>query len=427
MKHHAFLAIRSDTLAGGPVETQGRSLGHGTGSASGFLDDGCRGGSIHLLPIYPRSSRTATARQRRSGRPAHAARPLAGSSSMRLLAPSFPSPMADFGYDVSTTATRIRPFGTLADLDALTRIAHARGTASPRRGSEHTRTSTRFVYRWRHAEREARLVFCRDPAQGASRRTAGRGSSARHALDARPCDGAVIPSPLPAVQQPDLTVPPGACAPCTTCFASLERGVDGFRMDVIQPSARTRSGGDPPDLRGCARDLPSRCLHAEHLLACASCSTVFPGDRMCGRSVQTPEGASPPTTVARRADWVHLPHRSARRGTPPPGASHRAHRAWLAPRGRLAHLVLSNHDTPDSTGMAQRARARAAAGSCALRGTRFVRGRGAGARGPKIPRGGSSIREGGRLPAPLPWDRAADMMNGREPWLPFAAETDRQC
>lgn len=43
------------------------------------------------------------------------------------LSPIYPSPMADFGYDVSNY-TDIHPlFGTLADFDALVRDAHARG------------------------------------------------------------------------------------------------------------------------------------------------------------------------------------------------------------------------------------------------------------------------------------------------------------
>src|SRR5690606_31258280 len=43
------------------------------------------------------------------------------------VSPIFPSPMADFGYDVSDY-TDVHPiFGTLADVDALIERAHARG------------------------------------------------------------------------------------------------------------------------------------------------------------------------------------------------------------------------------------------------------------------------------------------------------------
>src|ERR1700745_1445339 len=43
------------------------------------------------------------------------------------LSPIYPSPMADFGYDVADYCDVDPVFGTLADLDALVEQAHARG------------------------------------------------------------------------------------------------------------------------------------------------------------------------------------------------------------------------------------------------------------------------------------------------------------
>src|SRR5512147_1632578 len=43
------------------------------------------------------------------------------------LSPIFPSPMADFGYDVADYTGIDRLFGTLADFDRLLAEAHARG------------------------------------------------------------------------------------------------------------------------------------------------------------------------------------------------------------------------------------------------------------------------------------------------------------
>src|SRR5262250_1096917 len=43
------------------------------------------------------------------------------------LSPFYPSPMADFGYDVADHCDVDPRFGTLADFDALLEAAHARG------------------------------------------------------------------------------------------------------------------------------------------------------------------------------------------------------------------------------------------------------------------------------------------------------------
>jgi hypothetical protein len=47
------------------------------------------------------------------------------------ISPIFPSPMADFGYDVSNYIDIDPLFGTLADFDALVAAAHACGIEGP--------------------------------------------------------------------------------------------------------------------------------------------------------------------------------------------------------------------------------------------------------------------------------------------------------
>jgi alpha-glucosidase len=46
------------------------------------------------------------------------------------LSPIFPSPMADFGYDISDYTDIHPPFGTLDDFDALLAAAHSQGLRS---------------------------------------------------------------------------------------------------------------------------------------------------------------------------------------------------------------------------------------------------------------------------------------------------------
>src|SRR5581483_3403206 len=43
------------------------------------------------------------------------------------ISPIFPSPMADFGYDISDYCAIDPTFGSLADFDLMLRDAHARG------------------------------------------------------------------------------------------------------------------------------------------------------------------------------------------------------------------------------------------------------------------------------------------------------------
>src|ERR1041384_2549054 len=43
------------------------------------------------------------------------------------LSPVYPSPLADFGYDVSDHAAIDPAYGSLSDFDALVRAAHERG------------------------------------------------------------------------------------------------------------------------------------------------------------------------------------------------------------------------------------------------------------------------------------------------------------
>ena len=63
------------------------------------------------------------------------------------LSPIYPSPMADFGYDVSDYTDVDPVFGDLADFDALTREAHARGRGAGGHPAVHLRRADRGTAR----------------------------------------------------------------------------------------------------------------------------------------------------------------------------------------------------------------------------------------------------------------------------------------
>ena len=85
------------------------------------------------------------------------------------ISPIYPSPMADFGYDVSNY-TDIDPiFGTLADFDALLANVHARGMKLL---LDYVPNHTSDQHPWFVESRSSRQSAKRDPIFGAIRRRA---------------------------------------------------------------------------------------------------------------------------------------------------------------------------------------------------------------------------------------------------------------
>ena len=154
------------------------------------------------------------------------------------LSPFFPSPMADFGYDVADY-TGVDPlFGTLDDFDRLLGEAHARGIRViidwvPNHSSdrhpwfEASRSS-------RHDPRRGWYVW-RDGAPGGGPPDGDRSAFARagSAWTHDPRTGQWYRHEF-AVGQPDLNWgnPELAEAMLDTLRFWLDRGVDGFRIDV---------------------------------------------------------------------------------------------------------------------------------------------------------------------------------------------------
>ena len=292
------------------------------------------------------------------------------------LSPIFRSPMADFGYDVSDYCDVDPLFGSLAELDRLVAEAHARGLRIvldwvPNHTSD--RHPWFLESRAEPLEREARLVRLARP--GARRRAAqqldGRVPSrhARHGPSIAATGQYYLHCFLP--EQPDLdwSNPEVAAAMHDVLRFWLDRGIDGFRVDVVHCLGKDPAlPDDPPDLAGiphCAlNDQPATHGVLRGIRDVSSTATPAIGCSSA-RSISSCSPTSRATTAAATScTWSSTCRaRCTRPGTRPPGASAReAVQAAYAAAGAWPTLVLSNHDTPrHRTRLGSEARARAAA------------------------------------------------------------------
>ena len=337
------------------------------------------------------------------------------------LSPFYPSPMADFGYDVSDYCDVDPLFGTLDDFDRLLADAHDRGLRVlldwvPNHTSDQhpwfleSRASRdadkRHWYVWRDRPNRWTAAFTGDPAWTFDDAT---GQYYLHLF-------------LP--QQPDLNWrhPPAVDAMHDVLRFWLDRGVDGFRIDVVHAL-----GKDPDH-----PDAPMETPHTHALLRdLRRLADAYPGDRVLVGEVyilSTPR-------VARyygAGDELHLAF-----NFPPLFAPWDA-AAWrscvdevvseLGPIDAWPTWVLSNHDNPrHRTRYGSEARARAAAVLLlTLRGTPFLyAGEELGLDDAAVPPEAQQDpggRDGCR--APIPWDGSALHGWTGGPWLPWPPEAD---
>ena len=376
------------------------------------------------------------------------------------ISPFYPSPMVDFGYDVSDYCDVDPRFGTLEEFDALVAEAHALGL--------------RVVIDWvpnHTSDQHPWFVDAR----------ADRRSAHRHwyvwrdpAADGGPPNNWVSSFDLSAPawtfdeasgqwylhlftpEQPDLNwdEPEVEEAMHDVLRFWLDRGVDGIRADVIHCIGKDPAlPDDPPAVAGvphsALNDVP---VTHERLRAIRRLVDGYPGDRFVVGEVYLLDTDAVATYYG-HDDELHLAFNF------PPLFARWLEPSWrrciddtvaaLGPRDAWPSWVLSNHDNPrhrqryddwarrhgeDDATRQRRSEARARAAAVlllTLRGTPFVyQGEELGLLDAVVPPD-RAVDPGGRdgCRAPLPWDGTPDRGwptdPGVEPWLPFAPEPER--
>lgn len=355
------------------------------------------------------------------------------------LSPIFVSPMADFGYDVADYCAIDPVFGTDADLDALVAGLHDRGM---RLLLDWVPNHTSDQHRWFVESRSSRDSPKRDWYVWRDRRPDGsppnNWTAAFKGVPAWTYDEVTDQSYLHLflAEQPDLNWanPEVEAAMHDTLRHWLDRGVDGFRADVVHLIGKGSDVEDLPDHlakgpviaidRPFGHELLRRIrlvleeyehepmMVGEVYLLREGQSVAYLGDPLSGegelhlsfdfRPLHTPwEPEAMHAAIARTQAEFAEPH-------------------WPT-------WVLSNHDqVRHRTRYGSEARARAAAVlSLTMRGTPFLyHGEELGLEDADIPDDrvvDPAGRDGCR--APLPWTAGGDAESGHgwpvPPWLPF--------
>ena len=356
------------------------------------------------------------------------------------LSPFFPSPMRDFGYDVADYCDVDPLFGSLADFDRLVEDAHARGI---RLLIDWVPNHTSDVHPWFIESRSSRTSPRRDWyvwRDGEPSTPPNNWVAAFTGGPAWTWDGVTgqwyLHQFLP--EQPDLNWanPEVVEAMHGVLRFWLDRGVDGFRVDVVHGLGKDPAlADDPPGLAG----VPHSSINdqpATHAILRDLRRMVdsYPGDRVLVGEVYLLDTARVATYYG-DGDELHLAF-----NFPPLYATwdavdwrRQVERAEeeFGPRGAWPTWVLSNHDNPrhrSRYGSDQRAAA-AAVLLLTLRGTPFLyAGEELGLEDADVPPD-RVVDPGGRdgCRAPIPWTPGA--RHGwatREPWLPWPPRPERR-
>ena len=347
------------------------------------------------------------------------------------ISPFYRSPMADFGYDVSDYCDVDPLFGTLADFDRLAGAIHQRGM--------------RLLVDWvpnHTSDQHAWFVDSRSSRSSARRGwyhwRDGRGDDPPNNWRAAFGGGAWTLDELTGQwylhlflpQQPDLnwSNPDVVSAMHDVLRFWLDRGVDGFRIDVVHCIGKDPAFPDQPaELGEIDRvGVQNEPLTHELIRGFRRLVDGYPGDRTTVGEVQLGDLASVGSFYG-AGDELHMVFNFL------PLHAAWARAAWSQmvervegelPAGAWPTWVLSNHDVPRvRTRLGDEAAARSAALLLlTLRGTPFIyQGDELGLEDAVVPEA-RRVDPGGRdgCRAPMPWDgNAGHGWPGAEPWLPW--------
>jgi alpha-glucosidase len=360
------------------------------------------------------------------------------------LSPFYRSPMADFGYDVADYTDVDPLFGTLADFDELLEEAHRRGVRVvidwvPNHSSDQ--------HPWFIESRSSRdnpkrdWYVWRDPPPGGGPPNNWRSAFVDHAWTFDEATGQYyLHSFLP--QQPELNWdnPELEAAMHDTLRFWLDRGVDGFRIDVVHKLGKDPELGDNEPGHPHEQDWPSVHERVRRIRAVVDeyDDRMIVGEvylRDLTRLVQYVKTGDE-LNLAHNFVFVHLPWDAAQmRSTVEQFEELSEGTAWPA-------WFLANHDhsrvatryASAEPGSGERRSRLATLMTCTLRGTPFVfEGEELGLPDADVPPD-RIVDVDGRDPerAPIPWERPSRAGPGAgftsgEPWLPLVADAERLC
>jgi alpha-glucosidase len=358
------------------------------------------------------------------------------------LSPFYRSPMADFGYDVADHCDVDPLFGDLDAFDALLADAHAQGI---RIVVDLVPNHTSDQHSWFQASRSSREDPQRDwyvwrdgggPDQPPNNwRGAFLDDGPAWTWDAT-TEQWYLHQFLP--EQPDLNWdnPAVVAAMHDVMRFWLDRGVDGFRIDVVHCIGRDQTFPDdePPwsELPHCASN--EHASSHEHIRGLRQLADAYHGDRVLIGETALP-GTQWVAPYYGEGDELHLAFNFGAAYAPWDVTVWRRRLdridALLGPRDAWPAWVLSNHDAPRHRTRygGSEARARAAAVILlAQRGTAFLyAGEELGLEDAEVP-ADRVVDPGGRdgCRAPIPWTRAAGHGWGERPWLPFPPQASER-